>query len=151
MKRNCPGPVWIAVAGLLHCQLGCGGPKPGDTAVGTYELDKGRSAAVASLQRETLQLNHNNTFTQEIVLQSGKTLRATGKWHAERVAQKELPGGYIIVKDAVWVTLDGLMQIAGGDVIRVTNSFHEIHAAPMTDELWSAEGTNSLVFSRRPR
>jgi hypothetical protein len=138
--------VWVAV--LLSCQFGCGGGNSvGDAAVGTYMLDGSpKRAALSPVERETLQLKCNRTFSQEIVLRGGQSFRATGNWRAERIAQKNVGGGVRVV-DAVWVTLDGFMEMAGGEVIWVTNSFHEVHHVG-TDALFSYEGTNSLQFRR---
>ena len=137
----------VLVAALLLCQFGCGsGKSAGDTAVGTYMLYSSLNwDALSPVQRETLQLKRNRTFSQEIVLRDGRSFRAAGNWRAERIAKKKV--GAVLVVDAVWVTLDGFMQMAGGDVIRVTNSFQEIHRVG-TDALKSYEGTNSLEFFR---
>lgn len=143
--RGIVGTVSVAV--LLPCQSGCGGHKPGDTALGTYELERPPNLAVLSpVERETLQLNPNRTFSQEIALRGGKIFRGTGNWRAERIAERKVGGGVLVV-GAVWVTLDGFLLIAGGEMIRVTNSFHEIHQVG-TDALRSYEGTNRLQFRR---
>jgi hypothetical protein len=138
----------VLVAALLFCQFGCGGGKSvGDTAVGTYMLDRStKLAALSPVERETLLLRRDRIFSQEIVLRGGESFRATGNWRAERIAEKSVGEGVRVV-NAVWVTLDGFMEMAGENVIRVTNSFHEVHQVGM-DALFSYEGTNSLYFFR---
>lgn len=147
---NAPRTAYVVlVAGLLLCQFGCHRVRLlGDTAVGAYWLDRSpKLAALSPVARETLELKRNRTFSQEIVLRGGERFRATGNWRSERIADKKVDEGLHVV-DAVWITLEGLIRFDGGEVTRVTNSFHEVHRVG-TDALWSYDGKNSLHF-RRP-
>ncbi len=95
----------VLFCGTLVGDGGCGRKPPASSAVGIYRSMR-RDAVM-----ETLRLEGDGKFTQEITSRTGQKFDGKGTWRQQQGR----------------VTLEGFLELSDGQVAPATNVFREIH------------------------